>query len=62
MPSIVGILTFISMLKYNKLESSLFVGILVLWAVIWIEPQKSFITSGPGPLIYAYWVVIFDLF
>ena len=56
MPTIVGILTFISMINTAserlKQETSLFVGILVFktsWNFVlsWVEHEKSFITSGP---------------
>ena len=58
MPTNVGILTCISMINtiYERLKAkkSLFVGILVSmssWNFVlsWVEHEKSFITSGPGP-------------
>ena len=56
MPTIVGILTFYSMINATydrlKLETTLFVGILVFirswnFMLSWVEHEKSFITSGP---------------
>ena len=61
MPTIVGILTFMSdkiqHLRGLKQETSLFVGILVFmsgWNFVlsWVEHEKSFITSGPGHVWY----------
>ena len=59
MPTIVGILTFISMINttYESFESkkkSVYGGILVFmsscnFVLSWVEHEKSFITSGPGP-------------
>ena len=51
MATIVGILTFISMIKLNQ-ETSLFIGTLILGAVeiscsVELGMKKSFITSGP---------------
>ena len=56
MPTIVGILTFVSMINTTrdlKRETSLFVGILVFMSswnfmLSWFENEKSFIASGPG--------------
>ena len=62
MPSIVGILTFISMIrKYNihdiwefeSEKSLLHISILIVMSIwnsmlCWVEHEKSFITSGPG--------------
>ena len=56
MPTVVGILTFISMINTTfenlKARISSFVGILVFmngwnFMLIWVEHEKSFITSGP---------------
>ena len=57
MPTIVGILTFISMInttsvRLTAIKNSLFVAILVFMSswkfmLIWVQHGKSFITSGP---------------
>ena len=63
MPKIVGILTFISRrntineyLRHLKQETSSFVGILV-FMISWVEHEKSFITSGPVPMLFPFWRV-----
>ena len=70
MPTIVGILTFISMIKIQQLrdlkqETSLFVRILVFmsnWNFLfcWVEHEKYFITSG-GPGLKDWALRLYDL-
>ena len=66
MPTIVGILTFISMinttserLKVRYFFICRYFSFMSSWNFVlgWVEHEKSFITSGPGLRPVSYWLV-----